>query len=72
MGAVSLEMTRSGGTLQNRAILSRTFWDTGPSQRQRITSGWMPRPSSSFTECWVGLLLGSPVPGMETMRETWR
>ena len=24
-----------------------------------------------MAECWVGLLFSSPVPGMETMRETW-
>ena len=26
-----------------------------------ITSGWMPMPRSSLTECWVGLVLSSPV-----------
>ena len=26
-----------------------------------ITSGWMPIPRSSLTECWVGLVLSSPV-----------
>ena len=26
-----------------------------------ITSGWMPMPRSSLTECWVGLVFSSPV-----------
>ena len=43
----------------------------GLSLRHIITSGWMPRLSSSLAECWVGLLFSSPVPGMDTMRETW-
>ena len=32
----------------------------GSSLRQTITSGWMPRPRSSVTECWVGLVFCSP------------
>ncbi len=36
-----------------------------------ITSGWMPRLSSSLAECWVGLDFSSPEPGMDTMRDTW-
>jgi hypothetical protein len=26
-----------------------------------MTSGWMPMPRSSLTECWVGFVLSSPV-----------
>jgi hypothetical protein len=40
--------------------------------RQRILraaqqdSGWMPMPRSSFTECWVGLVLISEAPTVGT------
>ena len=27
--------------------------------------------SSSLTECWVGLLFSSPLPGMDTISGTW-
>ena len=64
-------MTQSGVTLQKRAIFRRTSSPMGSSQRQTRMSGWMPRERSSFTECWVGLLFCSPLPGMETMRGTW-
>ena len=36
----------------------------GRSQRHSRMSGWMPRPSSSFAECWVGLVFSSPADGM--------
>ena len=64
-------MAHSRGMLQNREILSRISPGTGASERQRITSGWMPRLKSSLAECWVGLLFSSPEPGMATMRDTW-
>ena len=64
-------MTQSFSTLQNRAILSRTSWGSGLSVRHTSTSGWMPTLSSSFTECWVGLLFSSPLPGMATISGTW-
>jgi len=30
------------------------------SERQTMTSGWIPRLRSSVTECWVGLVFCSP------------
>ena len=70
IGAVRLGMAWSTGMLQNRAILSRMSWGMGASLRHKITSGWMPRLSSSLAECWVGLDFSSPDPGMATMRDT--
>ena len=61
VSAVSAGMTASNGTSVKRAIFSRTSSLTGWSERTMITSGWMPMPRSSLTECWVGLVLSSPV-----------
>ena len=36
-----------------------------------MMSGEMPRPRSSLTECWVGLLLGSFEPEMNGTSVTW-
>ena len=36
-----------------------------------MTSGWMPIPRSSFTECWVGLVLSSPVAARAGSSVTW-
>ena len=36
-----------------------------------MTSGWMPMPRSSLTECWVGLVLSSPVAASDGSRVTW-
>ena len=58
--ASSAGITLSGRTLQNSAILRRSFSGIGRSQRQSRICGWMPRPSSSLTECWVGLVFSSP------------
>ena len=33
---------------------------SAPSERQTSMSGWMPIRRSSWTECWVGLVLSSP------------
>ena len=33
----------------------------GSSLRRMMTSGWIPIPRSSLTECWVGLVFTSPV-----------
>ena len=71
VSAVAFWMTQSGWTLQNRAIFRRMSSVMGTSHRQTRMSGWMPRLSSSFTECWVGLLFSSPLPGIWTMRGTW-
>ncbi len=70
-GAVRLAMAFSLGMLQNREIFSRMSWGMASPHRHRITSGWMPRLSSSLAECWVGLLFSSPVPGMDTISDTW-
>ncbi len=36
-----------------------------------MTSGWMPMPRSSLTECWVGLVLSSPVAARAGSSVTW-
>ena len=54
-------MTASTSTSVNSAIFSRISSGTSESERRTITSGWMPIPRSSLTECWVGLVLSSPV-----------
>ena len=56
----SAGMTASGRTLQKSAILRRSFSGMARSQRQSSICGWMPTFSSSFTECWVGLVFSSP------------
>ena len=62
LGRVTFSMTQSGLTLQKFAIFSKTPRSSMcSSQRSTITSGEMPRPCSSFTECCVGLLLCSPL-----------
>ena len=69
--AVRFWITQSSLTLQNRAIFRRMSSGSGLSVRQTSTSGWMPTLRSSFTECWVGLLFSSPLPGMDTTSGTW-
>ena len=54
------EMTARSSTLVNSAILRRCSSGSGCLQRHSSTSGWMPMPRSSLTECWVGLVLISP------------
>ena len=54
-------MTASVATSVKSAIFSRISSRTGWSERRTMTSGWMPMPRSSLTECWVGLVLSSPV-----------
>ena len=44
---------------------------TGWSERRTMTSGWMPMPRSSLTECWVGLVLSSPVAARAGSSVTW-
>ena len=53
-------ITASIGTLQNRAIFSRSSRLNGRSVRQISTSGWMPICRSRPTECCVGLVFSSP------------
>ena len=36
-----------------------------------MTSGWMPMPRSSLTECWVGFVLSSPVAASAGSSVTW-
>ena len=43
----------------------------GRSERHTIASGWIPIDRSSRTECWVGLVLSSPVGPMNGISETW-
>ena len=64
-------MTASLATSQNSAILSRISSLTGWSERRTITSGWMPMPRSSLTECWVGLVFSSPVAASSGSSVTW-
>ncbi len=61
LGIVSSGITARGSTSQKREILSRISWEIGLSERQAITSGWMPKERSSRTECWVGFVFSSPV-----------
>ena len=58
------EMTAFSGTLVNSAILRRSPSGSGCSLRHSRMSGWMPIERSSFTECWVGLVLSSPAAAM--------
>src|SRR5581483_5598767 len=64
-------MTASWRTLQKSAIFLRSEIGTGRSQRHRMMSGWMPIDRSSFTECWVGLVLSSPALGMKGSSVRW-
>ena len=64
-------MTQSGWTVQNMEILRLMSSSIGWSTRATMMSGEMPRPRSSLTECWVGLLLGSFEPEMYGTRVTW-
>ena len=61
-------MTAFSGTLVNRAILRRSLSGSGFSLRQTRMSGWMPIERSSFTECWVGLVLSSPAAAIQGTR----
>ena len=54
------ETTASMGTSQSREILRLRTSEMIRSERQTMTSGWMPRLRSSVTECWVGLVFCSP------------
>ena len=53
-------MTERTSTLVKSAIFFLSSSGTGCSERHITMSGWMPMPRSSFTECWVGLVLISP------------
>lgn len=56
---------------ENRPTFSFTLSSSSRSQRRTRTSGWMPSPVSSFTECWVGFVLSSPVAASSGSRVTW-
>ena len=71
VSAVSAGMTASVATSVNSAIFSRISSGTGWSERRTMTSGWMPMPRSSLTECWVGLVLSSPVAASAGSSVTW-
>ena len=45
--------------------------DRAGRDRQTMTSGWMPRPRSSVTECWVGLVFCSPEGARYGTRVRW-
>ena len=70
-GRVRFSMTQSSPTLQNMAIFLRISSGRGASTRATMTSGAMPMPCSSLTECWVGLDLNSQEPEMYGTRVTW-
>ena len=60
MESMSLrEITAFSGTLQKSAIFLISFCGMSTSERQTRMSGWIPMERSSFTECWVGLVLTS-------------
>ncbi len=65
------ETTARASTSQSREIFSLRCGVIARSDRHTITSGWIPIDRSSRTECWVGLVLSSPVGPMNGMRETW-
>ena len=64
-------MTADLGTLQNRAIFSRSLSGSGRSQRHSRTSGWTPRLESSRTVCWVGLVFSSPAAAIHGTKVVW-
>ena len=51
------EITARSSTLVNSAIFARCSRGRVCSERHTSTSGWMPIPRSSLTECCVGLVL---------------
>ena len=62
MWAASMQlMTARGSTSVKSAILSLSSWLMALSERHTMMSGWMPMLRSSFTLCWVGLVLSSPL-----------
>ena len=71
VGASIAEMTPLIGTSHSSEIFSLRFRPIRRSERQTITSGWMPIERSSFTECCVGLVFSSPVGPMNGISETW-
>jgi hypothetical protein len=57
-------MTARFSTSQNWGDLVAQAVVDGMSERATITSGEIPIERSSRTECWVGLVLSSPVAPM--------
>ena len=53
-------MTASSSTSQKSAIFDLMAGGRKRSVRQSTISGWIPIARSSFTECWVALVLSSP------------
>ena len=53
-------MTASSSTSQKSAIFDLIAGGRKRSVRQSTMSGWIPIARSSFTECWVALVLSSP------------
>ena len=60
-GASTAATTASSSTSHISAILRLTPPGMSRSARQTIASGWMPMLRSAATECWVGLVLSSPL-----------
>ena len=69
--AVFSGMTAWTSTSVKRLTLSSSSSSIGSSLRRMITSGWMPIPRSSLTECWVGFVLSSPVAPISGSQVTW-
>ena len=54
------EMTERTSDVGEERDLAALLLGQRLSERHITMSGWMPMPRSSFTECWVGLVLISP------------
>ena len=61
LGASGAATTASVSTSHIEAILRFTPAGISRSARQTSASGWMPMLRSAATECWVGLVLSSPL-----------
>ena len=60
LSASMADTTASMGTSHCSEIFCFRSSEIIRSDRQTMTSGWMPRLRSSVTECWVGLVFCSP------------
>ena len=64
-------ITAVGSTSQKRAIFLRMSSSTGFSVRKTKMLGWIPKPRSSRTECWVGLVFISPAAPRYGTKVVW-
>ncbi len=60
VAGVDAETTACMGTSHSSEILRLRSSEIIRSERQTMTSGWMPWLRRSVTECWVGLVFCSP------------